>query len=292
MLTNELFFDKGWCELLGYEVNEIKPTFSSWESRVHPDDIEECYKDIQRHINGETPFYSNVHRMQHKDGHWVYILDRGRIVERDQHGEPIRFAGTHSDITHLKEIEKSLEISNQKLKELSLIDGLTGLRNRRALDEHLTQQWGYLTRKQIPFSILMIDIEFFKEFNDFYGHLVGDDCLAQISKTLIENVKRTNDIACRYGGEEFVIIYSGIIEDQALEFANQIKQEIEELKIPHQGSKCSEYITVSIGVNYCDSLHCNSAYDVINQADQALYMAKAQGRNRTVLLANPVQINS
>lgn len=292
MVTNELYFDKGWCKLLGCEVNDIKPTFSSWESRVHPDDLEQCYKDVKSHINGETPFYSNVHRMRHKDGHWVYILDRGRIVERDKFGQPIRLAGTHSDITHIKEIEKSLEISNQKLKELSLIDGLTGLKNRRALDEHLKQQWGFLTRKQIPFSTLMLDIDYFKEFNDIYGHLKGDYCLKEVAKKLIENVKRTNDIACRYGGEEFVIIYSGIRGDQALEFADLIKQKVEELKIPHEGSKCSDYVTVSIGVNYCDHSHCSTAYDAIDQADKALYMAKEQGRNCTVLLANTVQINS
>lgn len=281
--TNIVVFDERWCQLLGYKLSEVEPTYTSWESRVHPDDLEQCSKDIQKHMDGKTPFYRNVHRMKHKDGHWVYMLDRGRIVKRDAQGKPLLFSGTHTDITHLKQVEKSLERSNLKLKELSLIDGLTGLKNRRALDQQLKQSWGFLTRNQTPFSTLMLDIDFFKQFNDEYGHLAGDDCLKQIAEVLQANVKRTNDIACRYGGEEFLILFSGVKADQAVEFSNAIREQVEALKIPHNGSQCSKYVTLSIGISACDKTHCNSPKDSIDQADKALYMAKQQGRNRVKL---------
>lgn len=288
--TNQLIFDEGWCKLLGYQFKEIEPVFLSWESRVHPDDIEQCYVDINRHINGETPYYENTHRMKHKDGHWVYILDRGKVIERDALGRPLRFSGTHTDISDLKKAEARLEESNRKLQELSLIDGLTGLKNRRALRAQLDQQWEFLNRNKTPFSLLMLDIDYFKEFNDEYGHVAGDNCLKQVAEVLINNVKRTNDIACRFGGEEFLILFSDITSHQAVQFAQSIKDQIEALDIPHAKSKCSEHITLSIGVTSCDQLSCANVKEPIEQADKALYIAKEKGRNRIeIFTKEPVE---
>ncbi|MEA1988021.1 MAG: sensor domain-containing diguanylate cyclase [Pseudomonadota bacterium] len=282
--THKVIFDKQWCNLIGYELNEIKPTFESWNSRAHPDDIEQTYADIQNHIEGKTAFYNNIHRMKHKDGHWVYLLARGQIVERDSNNQPVRFTGTHTDITHLKEMENALENSNKQLKQLSLIDGLTNLHNRRALDKHLIQEWNHWERNNTPICILMIDIDFFKQFNDLYGHLAGDDCLKQVAKILKSNVKRTNDMAARYGGEEFLIILSGLNRTEAVTVAQNLHSRIEYLAIPHKGSLVGSKLTVSIGINGCDSEHqCHSYNDLINGADQALYEAKQLGRNRTVL---------
>ncbi len=97
--TNEVAFNAMWAEMLGHDFSEIESNLSEWESRVHPDDLSGCYADIQAHIDGTVPFYENVHRMRHKDGSWVYILDRGQIMERDEQGRPTRFTGTHTDIT-------------------------------------------------------------------------------------------------------------------------------------------------------------------------------------------------
>jgi len=282
--TNKVIFDKQWCRLIGYDLNEINPTFESWKIRAHPDDIEQTYIDIQNHIEGKTAFYNNIHRIKHKDGHWVYILSRGQIIERDSNNQPVRFTGTHTDITHLKELENALERSNKQLKQLSLIDGLTNLYNRRALDEHLIQEWKHWERHQTPVSILMIDIDYFKQFNDFYGHLAGDDCLKRVANILQSNVKRTNDMAARYGGEEFLIILSGVNTDEALSIAQSLHNRIEHLAIEHKGSPASPKLTVSIGVNGCDSKHqCSSHHALIDGADKALYEAKQLGRNRTVL---------
>jgi PAS domain S-box-containing protein len=107
--TNEVVFDDRWANMLGYQLAEIEQNLSSWESRVHPDDISGCFRDIEKHIRGESEFYNNIHRMKHRDGHWVYILDRGKVVERDSEGNPVRFTGTHTDVTELKLTENSLK---------------------------------------------------------------------------------------------------------------------------------------------------------------------------------------
>lgn len=279
--TNEVFFDSRWCKLLGYEQSELPPSLETWSSRVHPDDIEQTMRDVQNHMHGKTDFYSNVHRMQHKDGHWVYILDRGQIIERDSSGQPIRFTGTHVDISHIKEIEHQLASKNRKLKELSLIDGLTGLKNRRALDEYMQQQWAYWKRDQTPFCILMLDIDCFKQYNDFYGHVEGDKCLKKVAKDLNSHANRTNDMAVRYGGEEFLMAYSGLNHEQGLEMAEKVRKSIENLAIPHEKSSVSKVITISIGIYSCDNKRpCSSILEPIDNADQALYLAKKRGRNQ------------
>ncbi len=113
--TNAVVFSKIWTEMIGYDVDEISPAFRGWESRIHPDDIEGCHADIQAHVEGKTVFYENVHRLKHRDGHWVHILARGWIVERDEDGRPVRFTGTHTDITSQKESElAALHAANAK----------------------------------------------------------------------------------------------------------------------------------------------------------------------------------
>ncbi len=113
--TNDVLFDKNWAEMLGITVDDLTMTLDDWSSRVHPDDMEKCFEDIQAHISGEKDFYENLHRMKHADGSWVYILDRGRVVERDEEGNAIRFTGTHADVTPLKkaEFESSLALKSR-----------------------------------------------------------------------------------------------------------------------------------------------------------------------------------
>lgn len=105
--TGEVAFDERWAEMLGYALEEIEPHVDEWKDRVHPEDLEKCFEDINAHIEGRVPFYENVHRMRHRDGRWLYILDRGKIVERDEEGRPTRFTGTHTDITEQKEAEQA-----------------------------------------------------------------------------------------------------------------------------------------------------------------------------------------
>lgn len=116
--TNKVVFNEEWAKMLGYKLSEVAPNLDSWESKVHPNDIEACFIDIQNHIEGVTDFYQNIHRMMHKNGKWRYILDRGRIVEKDINGAPLRFTGTHTDITELKQAQEKLEIEKQTSQRL------------------------------------------------------------------------------------------------------------------------------------------------------------------------------
>ena len=119
--TNEVAFNDIWAEMLGYSIDEISPSLEEWENRVHPDDLAACYADIQAHIEDKTPFYENVHRMKHRNGSWVYILDRGKVVQRNEQGLPIRFTGTHTDITNQKKSELREVISTRDITALKEI---------------------------------------------------------------------------------------------------------------------------------------------------------------------------
>ena len=134
--TNEVIFNDLWAEMLGYDIKEISQSLDEWQNRVHPDDLEACYADIAAHLEGKTDFYENIHRMKHRDGRWVYILDRGKIVERDEEGRPIRFTGTHTDITREKEAElkaiaameaKSMFLANMSHEIRTPLNGIMGL---------------------------------------------------------------------------------------------------------------------------------------------------------------------
>lgn len=189
--------------------------------------------------------------------------------------------------THdLKEARDKLEEANRKLLIQASTDPLTNLANRRALDAHLNDEWRRCYREKRPLSALMIDIDFFKNFNDLYGHQEGDECLKKISLLLKScNIAcRPGDIIARYGGEEFCILLSNVDEELAKNMAGKILTILKDHPIEHEGSKVSgrRVVTLSIGVA-CESNFQQGTPDLlINRADQALYFAKSHGRNRVV----------
>ena len=144
--TNEVVFDERWAQMLGHSLDEIDFSLESWSSRVHPDDLEPCLADIQAHIEGRTDFYENVHRMRHADGRWVYILDRGRIVARDADGRPIRFTGTHTDITAQCEAERRARERPERRKHarFEAIEGMWFQRVRRQRPDDVAAVQGAL----------------------------------------------------------------------------------------------------------------------------------------------------
>lgn len=172
------------------------------------------------------------------------------------------------------------KLQSDLLRLASKQDGLTGLLNRAGLDEALKRAWLECTRKKQWISILMIDIDYFKSYNDYFGHLAGDECLKKISKAIANEAKKPLDSVARFGGEEFCCILPETNLSGALHVANQIGESIRELKIPHPMSKVfCECVTVSIGV--ASYIPCSSSEpnDMLNYADQLLYISKATGRN-------------
>ena len=190
------------------------------------------------------------------------------------------FAITVRDITARKKMELELQQANRELQLLAHLDGLTKIANRRCFDEFLAHEWKRLCRTQQPLALLMLDVDYFKPYNDFYGHQSGDDCLTKIAQAVQQIVHRPADLVARYGGEEFSITLSETDLQGAITIAEAIHQAIAVLAIPHSSSMVSKEVTVSIGIVSLIPTPDLSPEYLIHQADQALYLAKQQGRNR------------
>ena len=182
----------------------------------------------------------------------------------------------------VRERTQELEASNARLATLSATDGLTGIANRRRFDEVLASEWSRAARSRQLLALVMLDVDFFKPYNDRYGHLAGDDCLRHIAHTLAAQLHRTGDLVARYGGEEFVLLSSVRDSTDALHIAETARQALAALALPHVASPFG-VVTASLGV----AVHVPTVGEATNllvqQADLALYLAKARGRNQTVL---------
>jgi len=180
-------------------------------------------------------------------------------------------------------LTEQLEKANQELQRLASVDGLTQIFNRRSFDEYLQSEWKRLGREQAPLSLILCDIDFFKVYNDTYGHPAGDECLRQVAKIIRQAAKRPADLVARYGGEEFAVILPNTEVEGALHLAEVIRLSVKALSIVHTGSQVSEYVTLSLGVACVIPSSESSPEELINDADKALYKAKVAGRDRVEL---------
>lgn len=178
-------------------------------------------------------------------------------------------------------LTRKLDDANQELTRLSSLDGLTGISNRRQFDETLLREWRRLGRQSRPLSMLLCDVDYFKQFNDGYGHQVGDECLKAVARTLKDTLRRPADLVARYGGEEFGVILPDTEITGALQVAEAMRSAVEGLNITHRYSKGGSVVTISIGVASTTPLRTGSDSSVLlKRADDALYQAKQAGRNR------------
>ncbi len=180
----------------------------------------------------------------------------------------------------LGRLNRDLVEANKKLEAISYLDGLTGIPNRRKFDEVLETEWKRCERNHLTLSLLMIDIDYFKPFNDRYGHLEGDDCLKKVAQTLETLLRRPGDFVARYGGEEFGIVLPGIHASGTETLARKILDSVQALKIPNQDSDVSDYLTVSLGGIGTVPTRSLPANWFISKADRLLYQAKENGRNQ------------
>jgi diguanylate cyclase (GGDEF)-like protein len=176
-----------------------------------------------------------------------------------------------------------LKTKSDRLEQLASLDGLTNLYNRRRFDEMLNLEWKRSQRSQAPLSLIMVDIDYFKLFNDTYGHTDGDQCLKDVAYALQNCLKRPADIIARYGGEEFVALLPETDEEGAEILAYKMRDAVETLKIPHMNSKVSEFVTISLGVaTTFPHMGIDPLKALLNSADTALYKSKKNGRNKVI----------
>jgi diguanylate cyclase (GGDEF)-like protein len=200
----------------------------------------------------------------------------------DQVAGAIRMATINRE---LEETNERLREANQRLEYLSQVDDLTGIANRRAFDDALEHEWRRSLRTRSPLALAMLDIDRFKDYNDHYGHRVGDECLRLVAAELADGVHRAGDVVARYGGEEFVILLPGLDAEHAAAVAETLRARVEALGVPHATSCVVPVVTISAGVAAVVPARGGAAGALVDEADRALYTAKREGRNRVGVAA-------
>jgi len=253
-------------------------TVEDWASRMHPEDrawvVDYCVAQSKSGTDHEADY-----RALTKAGEYVWIRDVVHVV-RNAQGEVEALIGFMFDITERKNTEQKLIVLQKELEELSFKDALTGVYNRRMFDSVMEVEWANAKRNHQPLSLLMLDIDYFKQYNDFYGHIHGDECLKRVAKELNKVATRSRDFFARFGGEEFIIVLPETDEKAARMIAERCRSLIFKAQIPHEKSLVSQMLTVSIGVSTIIPIHSDEAINFIAAVDRQLYQAKETGRNR------------
>lgn len=202
--------------------------------------------------------------------------------------KPVHWAVLRQRVRRLiqqSQLQQQLEAANRELQRLASMDGLTQVANRRWFDEYLDQEWHRMQREHLPLSLILCDVDFFKAYNDTYGHQAGDRCLQQVAHMIQQQVKRSTDLVARYGGEEFAVILPNTPNQGALHIAEALCYEVQAMAIPHAASSIAPCITLSAGAaSLTPNLDATTAA-LLTRADKALYQAKQAGRNRCCLFS-------
>lgn len=191
-----------------------------------------------------------------------------------------------------KKVEEDLQKANLELQLIANLDGLTQVANRRRFDEYLYQEWRRGMREKHPLSLILLDVDYFKLYNDYYGHQSGDECLQQLALAVSLTVKRPGDLVARYGGEEFAVILPNTSAEGAVKVAQGIRDRVKKLELSHARSPVSQWVTISMGVSSAIPTQDYSLKNIIAVADDALYKAKNQGRDRVILASEIPKIIS
>mgnify|MGYP000988162682 FL=1 len=248
-----------------------------WIARMHPDDRavvpNYCIAQSKAGHDHEADY-----RALTKSGGYIWIRDVVHVV-RDAEGEVTALIGFMFDISERKKTEEEVLRLQKELEHLSYKDGLTDLPNRRMFDSVIELEWLNAKRYRHPLSLILMDIDFFKQYNDHYGHLQGDACLKQVAHVLGQAVTRSRDLIARFGGEEFVIVLPETDAVAARTIAERCQHLIQQANIPHQQSQVANILTISLGVNTIIPSQKDDLFAFIEKTDQQLYQAKQNGRN-------------
>lgn len=262
--------NRQWYEALGYTEGEIEPSIEVVLALIHPDDLPVMNQRLNELLQGTVTQYNSEHRMVRKDGHAIWVQDRGRVVQRDAQGKPERVVGSYTDISYQKAQQQSLE-------RIAHYDDLTGLPNRVLLADRLHQAMVQAKRRDTRVAVAYLDLDGFKAINDRHGHAMGDRLLADLA-TRLKLVLRDGDTIARLGGDEFVAVFvdladvqdSLVLVDRLLEVASH----------PTVLDDVTLKVSASMGVSFYPQADDTDADQLLRQADQAMYGAKLSGKNR------------
>jgi diguanylate cyclase (GGDEF)-like protein/PAS domain S-box-containing protein len=278
-------------EIVGYPKEELlKLTFADI---THPDDLETDWALVRELLEGKRDTYAMEKRYLTKDQRLVWANLTVSLVRRSD-GSPDYFISVIEDITVRKriemerdeliaELEERVRERTAELEKLSLTDPLTGIANRRCFDQCFQAEWNRAVRTRQPLSIVLVDIDFFKHFNDTRGHVAADEALKAVAGSLSQVAQRSTDLAARYGGDEFVLILPDTESEGALAIARRVQEMVERLRIKNLGSAISSMMTVTQGVATALPDSKGSSSGLLLEADRALYRAKNMGRARIAI---------
>lgn len=275
--------------LLGWS-QDSWATVQDWAERIHPDDrdrvVQFCIAQSQAGVDHEADY-----RALTCEGDYVWIRDVVHVV-RNEDGSVDSLVGFMFDISERKRAEEQLLKLQRELTELSFRDGLTGVANRRRLDAFLDTEWAAAIRDRKPLSLVLADIDCFKEYNDHYGHLAGDACLKRVAALLEATTVRGRDLLGRFGGEEFLLVLPDTNADAAVERARRCLARFAEAKLPHEASRVHATLTASFGVATVVPGPGDDVLAFVEAVDRCLYKAKEQGRNRIVAQGASVEASA
>lgn len=299
--TGLVYRSPGWFRMLNYEVSELESTVFTWESIIHPDDFNCVIKHFDNYTHHKSETYKIQYRCRTKDNKYVWIEDRGRVVEWNDDGTVGRMIGSHRDIdaektlqqqnqrdkedlqllveTRTKELNELNQQLNKKIKEveqLATTDSLTLLSNRRGFEKKLISESARAKRFKEPLSLIVFDLDNFKPVNDVYGHSSGDLVLFKVADVLRQHLREI-DIPARWGGDEFLILLTNTTKEQASKLADKLR-----VLIAEQPDIKGFSVTASFGVAQLGDAEDPMRLTI--RADKALYQSKEVGRNKVTML--------
>jgi diguanylate cyclase (GGDEF)-like protein/PAS domain S-box-containing protein len=289
-LTELMYYSPRWFGLLGYTNGEFPDSTETWKTLAHPEDLATLEDTFASLVTGKAEKFCIELRMLSKSGQWPWLQVKGKTVEHDPSGRVARIVGTLNDISKFKQVQVALQKANDELRRLAALDDLTQIANRRRFDDRLGQEWRRAQRERRNLGLIICDIDNFKNYNDAYGHLQGDQALQSVAQAIDNALKRPMDMVARIGGEEFAILLPGTEITGARRVAQEVQETIDALCIPHRTSAAGDHVTLSFGVAAVLPNPGLAARILIETADRALYRAKDQGRNRIVCAPQVDQI--
>ncbi|MGA9070488.1 MAG: diguanylate cyclase, partial [Terracidiphilus sp.] len=245
---------------------------------IHPDDQQRA-QAIVHELNGGIDGAMIECRVKKPDGDYIWVEASLRLVRDPESGKPSGILNVVRDVSERKLAEKKLQEAYNAVEALAITDALTGLANRRRFDQYLNIEWRRSMRERLPLSLIMLDADKFKAYNDTYGHQRGDNCLKQIAEACMDVVSRPGDLIARFGGEEFVVVLPNTERAGAMHVATEICEALRSRRLPHSGN-APGIVTISAGCATLIPRFGKHAPDLIEMADKALYKAKFNGRDQ------------